>query len=252
MQMIGKLAPAGFAVKELEAIADQLSQYGQVDLHHLAVLLPNELQATADPAAVLVIRGGVNLLLAKLPELLEAPEDALLCETRTQRFDERALMGRGSNRSVKHKRARHNNCYADFEQEPDYPAGKGTVVPFASAPLLAALRSALSARLGPKAAHLVAETNKYFDTRKCGIGWHGDSERRIVVGVRLGASSEMPLKFSWFQRSAPVGAVFEVPLEHGDIYVMSEKATGWDWMSNRKGLTLRHAAGAAKYAANKQ
>jgi len=38
----------------------------------------------------------------------------------------------------------------------------------------------------------------------------------------------------------------ELKLEHGDIYFMSEKATGFDW-KNRKIVTLRHAAGASKY-----
>ena len=61
----------------------------------------------------------------------------------------------------------------------------------------------------------------------------------------------MPLKFQWFQMSRPLGRVLEITLEHGDMYVMSEKATGFDWMSNRKGKTLRHAAGADKYAKNK-
>ena len=72
------------------------------------------------------------------------------------------------------------------------------------------------------------------------------------MGVRLGeATRSMPLKFQWFQMSRPLGRVLEITLEHGDMYVMSEKATGFDWMSNRKGKTLRHAAGADKYAKNK-
>ena len=28
---------------------------------------------------------------------------------------------------------------------------------------------------------LVAEANYYYDLEKCGIGYHGDAERRIVV-----------------------------------------------------------------------
>jgi hypothetical protein len=35
-------------------------------------------------------------------------------------------------------------------------------------------------------------------------------------------------------------------LEHGDMYVMSEKTTGFDWKSKTK-YTLRHAAGCDKY-----
>jgi len=36
-------------------------------------------------------------------------------------------------------------------------------------------------------------------------------------------------------------------LNDGDLYIMSEKAVGTDWMRNKSGYTLRHAAGAKKY-----
>jgi|MDSY01.1.fsa_nt_gb hypothetical protein len=283
MQMIGDLRDRGFSVAELEAAASTLtSQLGvETEVHHLEDLLSGSAGAGAGggglaedkkSAAVLVIRGGVGALLAA--EAKERSEDgvedeeeaatttttttsadALLQETRGQRYDTKALMGRGSNRTVKNKHARHNNCIADFAQEPDYAAGKGTVVAFNALPILSRLRRAIgsgTSGLGPQAAGLVAEVNKYFDVRQCGIGWHGDAERRVVVGVRLGhATDRMPLKFQWFQKSQPLGAVLEIPLSHGDMYVMSQKATGFDWMTNRKGRTLRHAAGADKYARNK-
>ena len=70
--------------------------------------------------------------------------------------------------------------------------------------------------------------------------------------MRLGASAAMPLKFQWFQQSSPLGDVLSLDLQHGDMYVMSDKAVGHDWMKDRKGLTLRHAAGAEKYAGNKR
>ena len=115
--------------------------------------------------------------------------------------------GRGVGRRVKNKHARHNNCIGDVAQAPEIAAGKGTVVPFSSLPWMSRLRAALTC-LGPLGTGLVAETNKYFDVAKCGIGWHGDAERRVVVGVRLGASAAMPLKFQWFQQSSPLGVIW--------------------------------------------
>ena len=53
---------------------------------------------------------------------------------------------------------------------------------------------------GPKATHLKGEANYYYDIAKCGIGYHGDSERRKVVAVRLGAA--LPLYFQWYRRWA--------------------------------------------------
>ncbi|SPN79689.1 2OG-Fe(II) oxygenase, partial [Brazilian cedratvirus IHUMI] len=36
----------------------------------------------------------------------------------------------------------------------------------------------------------------YYDVNKCYIGFHGDSERRKVIGLRLGET--MPLYFAWW------------------------------------------------------
>jgi uncharacterized protein YjdB len=94
--------------------------------------------------------------------------------------------------------------------------------------------------LGTKAEHLICEGNRYFDLRKCGIGWHGDAERRKVIALRLGES--MDLYYNWFYKFKPIGNTFKLSLNDGDIYIMSEKAVGWDW--KRSSIhTLRHSAG---------
>ena len=245
MQMIGSSAARGFSYKELRAAVKRFG--ATATLHDLRKSLPKSRRAEAGAKAyVLVIKGGVNKMLKDT-----AAADRLMTEIAATAFDTTALMGRGVGRRVKNKHARHNNCIGDVAQAPEIAAGKGTVVPFSSLPWLTRLRAALSC-LGPLGTGLVAETNKYFDVAKCGIGWHGDAERRVVVGVRLGASAAMPLKFQWFQQSSPLGDVLSLDLQHGDMYVMSDKAVGHDWMKDRKGLTLRHAAGAEKYAGNKR
>ena len=43
-----------------------------------------------------------------------------------------------------------------------------------------------------------------------------------------------------------VGKRVKLSLEHGDMYIMSEKASGYDYMK-RSVYTLRHAAGCEKY-----
>jgi len=94
---------------------------------------------------------------------------------------------------------------------------------------------------------LFAEGNYYYDINKCGIGYHGDTERKIVIGIRLGAS--MPLCFKWFTKGEPINAdshKIQIILNDGDIYLMSEKAVGYDWKKKNK-VTLRHAAGCDKY-----
>ena len=91
---------------------------------------------------------------------------------------------------------------------------------------------------------MVCEGNRYFNLEKCGIGYHGDSERRRVVGVRVG--QPMRIKWSWFHQSKHLGKPLELTLNDGDIYIMSEKSVGTDW-KRRSIYTLRHAAGCDKY-----
>ena len=106
------------------------------------------------------------------------------------------------------------------------------------------MRAALPRVFGAKATALQAEINHYYDVAKCGIGWHGDSERKIVVCARLGAA--MPMAFQWYQEGKAIGRMFTLTLAHGGVYAMSQKATGHDW-KKRKVATLRHAAGCAAF-----
>ena len=86
---------------------------------------------------------------------------------------------------------------------------------------------------------LQCEGNYYYDVEKTFIGFHGDSERELVIAVRLGKPFD--IYYQWFKNSVPVGKLFNYTLQHGDIYFMSEKAVGKDWKSRSK-YTLRHAA----------
>jgi alkylated DNA repair dioxygenase AlkB len=147
---------------------------------------------------------------------------------------------------VVNKKARYNLCFADDSQEPKYEEGKGRIVSYDTVPLLNALRFTLPQVIGEKGDSMIAEGNFYYDTDKCGIGWHGDTERRKVIAIRLGKS--MNICYQWYLNNIKVGDKAEFILNNGDMYIMSEKATGCDW-KKRKIYTLRHAAGAAKYTA---
>jgi hypothetical protein len=56
----------------------------------------------------------------------------------------------------------------------------------------------------------------------------------------------MPLYFRWYQLSEPVGEPIELILNDGDMYIMSEKAVGFDWLK-KKIATLRHSTGSSKF-----
>ena len=95
-----------------------------------------------------------------------------------------------------------------------------------------------------KSRNLICEGNRYYDLKKCGIGFHGDVERRKVIALGLAGSSKMI--WSLFQNSKPLGTPYEFTLHGGDVYIMSEKAVGHDW-KKRSRITMRHAAGCKKY-----
>ena len=244
MQLIGELAESGFSLADLKGAKAKLEARGcSCTLVPLHPNLPVE-GHDGMGAWVLVAKDAVTSMLSMVaPAASPNPPtaDGLFAEHLAVNCDKKAKM-RGR---VVNKHARWNVCFGAANQEPDYEAGRGRVVAFADVPLLQGIREeVLPALLGNKAMLLQGELNHYYDNRRCGIGFHGDSERKMVACLRLGAAT--PLHFQWFHEGLPVGERVELTLRHGDFYVMSEKATGFDW-KKRKTPTLRHAAGAAKF-----
>lgn len=154
---------------------------------------------------------------------------------------------------VLNKHARKNCCFGDIGQKADFQNKKGTIYKFEDIKSLNKIRLGLGLILGEKAKGLLAEGNLYSDggEKKHGIGFHGDSERRLVVGFRFSLKNKTPdLHYKWFEKSKVISKVKKVALYSGDMYVMSQKAAGTDW-KKRSLRTLRHATGAKKYVGEK-
>lgn len=230
MQKIGTLHESGYSIAKLEEVKAYLDSLGLIT--ELINLNEAEIHAPFEQARVLVIRQGVHHILGvnSTAQLMEENDKLTM--------DKHALM-RGR---VVNKHARWNLCFADEDQEPDYETGKGRIVAWEHIPMMKRIREVISKWLND--VPLNAEANYYYDISKCGIGFHGDAERRKVVAVRMGAS--MPLYYQWYQESKPVGQPIEIMLNDGDMYIMSEKAVGFDWLK-KKVATLRHATGCKKY-----
>ena len=222
MQQIGTNVESGFDLRDLDVIRRKLLAKGITsDIYDL------NLESENLGAYILLVKNFCQ----------QIATDNLFAELSGLTWDSKARMyGR-----VVNKHARHNLCFDDGSQEPDYVNGRGRVVDFSSVPGLATIREVLTELTGQK---FVAEGNYYFDVDKCGIGYHGDSERKMVVGIRSGAS--MSLVYQWYYKLQPVEDRMEFQLDDGDMYIMSEKATGNDW--HKKNIyTLRHAAGCSKF-----
>jgi hypothetical protein len=231
MQKVGSIADSGFTREDLmcakKFFEDRCCKCEWVDL------------GRDENAAVLIIRDGVECLLG-----LENGADLLYEEQCSFERDTKAFMyGR-----VVNKHARHNVCFGETAQEPDYEQKKGRIMAFKDLPYLDMLRSQIEECMGEKGKGMIAEGNYYYDSTKCGIGYHGDAERRRVIACKLASNpkEKMYLHYQWFKDGEPVGENTRLTLYHGDIYIMGEKAVGWDW-KKKSIYTLRHAAGCAKF-----
>lgn len=270
MEKIGKIAETGLSVADLFAAKTKLDSLGATtEIYDIRQVLPPDLREKAEDAAILIIRDGVNIICRDFSEEIAAMSsswqiptapsmpDLMFQELSAIPMDKKKVAMRKAVvdgvkmdytvPTLQDKHPRHNICIGDYDQAPDIINGKGTVVNFTRLPAINRLRSRLGLFFGPKTASLIGEVNHYYDVRTCGINYHGDTERRIVIGVRLGAS--FPLAYKWYRHRKPCSTPFTVPmLNHGDIYVMSEKAVGNDWLSWANGfITVRHSAGFGEY-----
>lgn len=233
MQKIGELHERGYSVEKLVEVQQRLTGMNVVT----EMIDLNENCGFEIPAKVLVIRQGAQFVLG------EETTEGLIQENDVLTLDKTAKM-RGK---VVNKRARYNLCFGDDDQAPDIENGKGTIVSWGRVPRMARIRQFISELT--EDVLLKGEGNYYYDIEKCGIGFHGDSERRKVFAVRMG--EKMPLFFKWYQNSQPIGEPIKVELNDGDMYMMSEKAVGFDW-KKKKVQTLRHSTGCEKYTGVKK
>lgn len=192
MEMIGDMVAEGegFQVKELAAMQKKLRENG-----FTAHLFTLNKQANQPEASVLVVKNYVDAILKPLAKT----KDDLFMEQAKLKVDKHAFMyGR-----VVNKNARWNLCFDEEHREPDYPNGKGSIYAFSEVPLTKAVTDSFPEYFGEKASNLKGEGNYYYNINECGIGFHGDSERRKVVAIRLGAS--IPIHYQWFKNGVPFG-----------------------------------------------
>jgi len=229
MEIIGQGAEKGFSLQDLQIMKEAVeTNYGvPCNLVNLHVGHGKDLPE----AYLLIIPNG-----CKLNPLINY--DGLCEELIALHWDDKALM-KGK---VVNKKARHNLCFDNIKQDPDYENGKGTIIAYSDTFYMQNLKNFISRFFN--AGELKGEGNFYYDLSQCGIGFHGDSERKKVIAVRLG--TKFPLCFQWFQHFVPISERMVFNLGEGDIYIMSEKAVGTDW--KRSSIpTLRHSAGCDKY-----
>jgi len=261
MQQIGNMSEYGFSFADLQKaqiyfrskgcetiiikLNDFLPENGQDDEEGEKFLKQAKTEQDFQ-AYVLVARNGLKYLTN------DNKGENLLTEMLFYEWDSKLY--NKNKKIVQNKNARSNLNFDDHKQVSDFINAKGTTISWAEVPLVSTLRKHLNNAFGDSANNLKCEGNKYSNIKEHGINFHGDSERRKVIGVRLGKS--MNMHWQWYYNGSPKGLNMSIILNPGDIYCMSEKAVGTDWMPNlskgwkKKRYALRHAAGAPKYTTN--
>ncbi len=223
---------SGFSVDDLKLLYD--NSPGNSELIHM------ELEGYPEYASsVLIIRDYVDKITQKklIEEMSSFEWDSKYYDTRRKK--------------VLNKLARHNCMLVDgVSQEPDYENKKGLIINTLTLPTFTKTKKTLfdfvDTHLPQRKAKYICEGNHYYDLKKCGIGLHGDTERTRVLCISLGVD-DYPMKWQWYLNSKPLeDCDYEVTLNSGDLYIMSEGAVGGNW-KKRKFPTLRHAAGIKKY-----
>jgi len=250
-QIIGQSVENGFNLNDLHMFRESAMKLDKsVEFYHLnegiydtekddeekkenVRLSPLETGCILDDAYLLIVRNFVDKQEEVFEQLKNLKWDTKYYDTRRKR--------------VLNKHARSNNIIASFSQEANYEEGKGTVIEIDTVPGIHGIMKKLEECGGDNFKNMVAEGNNYKSRKMNGIGYHGDAERKKVVGVRFGSARiSNPIHFQWYYRHKRVGKNMKFDLFPGDLYIMDEKAVGTDWKRSSL-FTLRHATGSAKY-----
>lgn len=235
----GTMAEEGFSAERLRKICASLNAQGIcariVDLRADAVAkgAPASTLERMDEAVVLVIRDGANAL-TNDPQMA----NKMLAEHQGLEYDTKTLMYNKVCDAI----SRRNLYFAEEARPSDIANGQNTVVAWPTVPANVQCLCALTELLGTTDV-TTAVANYYPNPRKCGIGWHGDAERRQTIMVRLGSGSNTrPIHFMWCEKAKKIASPVTIPLQHGDVMVPCAKAVGTDYKRSSV-PTVRHATG---------
>lgn len=234
MQMIGNgLSQNGYSLSNLIIAKDMFEKLGcKCQIIHLnKTLIPGY---HAEDAYVLYCSDFVDKALG------QGYQKCVYSELADLNWDKKYYDTRRS--KVLNKKARYNLCFDDQSQQPDYQNKKGTIISYDQTPYLRGLKNCIQKMSNPDE-KLQCEGNYYYDLKKTYIKFHGDKERKKVIGINLAPNYDCTreIHWIWYYQSQRISGRTIIELNPGDLYIMSEKSSGFDW-KKRSITTVRHAA----------
>ena len=233
----------GFSKSDLEEIAKEFRNTAIFNLLDCFEdkSLRNTIRSNIDgEPCLLLIKNGVNQIRNGLRDEISMEQFKLEPLTNKVSYSRR-------HKRIINKHARHHMTFGEKNIEPDYENNISRQIALKNVPKTKEYMDTIVTKLHTlfpekKLAKFI-EVN-YYPEKKGGIGFHGDSERKIAISARFGSTA--PIAFQWFHRSKAIGKMFCIDIEPGDFYIMAEKTTGFDWKCSSR-YTLRHAAISKKY-----
>lgn len=253
-EIIGSIGSSGYSLSDLQTVMAMFPSSSQI--YDLTLLAPGT-PVILDPAYLLIVKNPfpeANDLYNRMvnPEANNGIDwdrqqfmKGRLCDKHARYnllFDDLGNINTSVPDYIRNKGILTNLVYDSngniFKRLPDYMAKEGTIYNYNFFPEIRSLVNKISQF--PNVGKPIVEGNYYYDVSKTYISPHGDTERRKVIGYRLG--NDFPLHFQWYHDCEAIGQKASFTLSHGDLYMMSEKAVGTDWRCRSK-YTLRHSAG---------
>lgn len=230
----GTKSKNGFDLNDLTYISSKFNPE-QTMLIDLRNMLPNSNIELA-PAFILLIKN-------PYPDLLEKLEPIILKDQET--YDSQGYLDGVLWNKKKYTYGRVVNAINRYNLTFDFIGAEakihtemgGTIYNIGAIPPLEELYKRIATACNTR---LYIEAMMYHDIISSHIGFHRDKERMKVIGYRMG--HEFPLHYQWYCGTDPISEIFTINLDPGDMYVMSEYASGGKTMTKTR-IYLKHAAG---------
>ena len=215
---IGEESDYGFSNNDILRVHSQFSETSEI--YNLKDMLPPSIQDIPD-VFILIIRNNGNNILDQLLQILitsESNSDGII--TGVQWDTEKYKNGQIKQSKEKYKLI-FKDLYEEYKINSNYQLNKGTIYNYKRIPQLEYIKCFFESILyGP----FVIEGNCYYNKKECYTSMHRDKKRKKVIGLKLGGSS--PLNFRWYHGTIRCSETKTIILNHGDIYILSELATG--------------------------
>uniref|UniRef100_A0A6C0BD42 Uncharacterized protein n=1 Tax=viral metagenome TaxID=1070528 RepID=A0A6C0BD42_9ZZZZ len=233
-EVIGQKSSTGISNENILLIYQMFPN--NCEIYNLKDMLPPTIRDFPD-VLVLVIRNFINDISNELLKVLTSNEslnDKYITGISWDRFKYRGI-------NLVETKQKYNLIFCDlqdgYKRDSDIINGVATIYNSLRIQPLNYLENFIQSIIPGR---YFIEGNCYYDNKKCYTSMCRDKERKKAIGIRLGC--DFPLNFRWYHGTIQCSSTKSIILKHGDIFIMSELATG-NMKEKITKLYLKHSEG---------